>query len=223
MRSAPGRYESRRQVRRTASACLVITCVAALAVGTALAQAPTGHEAHMAAAARGAAPSRTGVMTPQPVVVDVPLVDQAGRATSLREAVDTDMPVMVNFIFTSCTTVCPIMSAGFAQLREGLGPERDQVRLLSISIDPETDTVARLRAYAERYGAGASWQLLTGATAATEAAQRAFGAYRGDRNNHAPATYLRRTRKAPWEALEGLSSARMLLRAYREDGAGRGF
>jgi len=222
MRFALGRNESRRQTRRAASACLVISCVSALAVGTALAQAPAGHEACLAAAAGGAAPARTGVMAPQPVFGDVPLVDQAGRATSLREAVDTDMPVMVNFIFTSCTTVCPIMSAGFAQFREDLGPERDQVRLLSISIDPETDTVARLRAYAERYGAGASWQLLTGATAATEAAQRAFGAYRGDRNNHAPATYLRRTRKAPWEALEGLSSARMLLRAYRE-GEGRGF
>jgi protein SCO1/2 len=163
-------------------------------------------------------------MTPQPVVGDVPLVDHAGRATSLSRAIDTEVPVLVNFIFTSCTTVCPIMSTGFASLHERLGPERDHVRLVSISIDPDTDTVATLRAYAARYGAGASWQFLTGTPAASEAAQRAFGAYRGDRSNHAPATYLRRTRDSPWVALDGLSSAQRLLRAYRgDDTAGRRF
>jgi len=199
---------------------LVMTCTAALGSAVAFAQAPPGHEgheAHMAAAA--AKPSAMRVMSPQPVVGDVPLVDHQGRATSLRQAIDTDMPVLVNFIFTSCTTVCPIMSAGFAQLHESLGPERDRVRLVSISIDPETDTVEALRAYGARYHAGASWQFLTGTATASEAAQRAFGAYRGDKNNHAPATYFRRTRDSPWEALDGLSSAEMLVRAYRGDGA----
>jgi protein SCO1/2 len=163
------------------------------------------------------------MMTPQPRLGDVSLLDRHGRATTLREAVDTDAPVMVNFIFTSCTTVCPIMSAGFAQLRESLGQGRGRVRLVSVSIDPATDTAERLRAYAARYGADDSWWLLTGTPAAAEAAQRAFGAYRGDRGNHAPATYLRRTRDAPWEALDGLASAQALLRAYRGDGVERPF
>ena len=198
----------------------VMTCAAALGSAVAFAQAPPGHEgheAHMGAAA--AKPSPMRVMSPQPVVGDVPLVDHQGRATSLRQAIDTDVPVLVNFIFTSCTTVCPIMSAGFAQFYEGLGPQRDHVRLVSISIDPETDTVNALRKYGARYHASESWRFLTGTATASEAAQRAFGAYRGEKNNHAPATYLRRTRDSPWEALEGLSSAEMLLRAYRGDGA----
>jgi protein SCO1/2 len=199
---------------------VVMTCAALLGSALAFAQAPSGHEGHeghMAAAA--AKPSTMRVMSPQPVVGDVPLVDHQGRATSLRQAIDTDVPVLVNFIFTSCTTVCPIMSTAFAQLHEDLGEKRDRVRLVSISIDPETDTVEALRAYGVRFRAGASWQFLTGTAVASEAAQRAFGAYRGDKNNHAPATYLRRTRDSPWEALEGLSSAEMLLRAYRGDGA----
>jgi protein SCO1/2 len=203
-----------------------MTCVAALGAAAVFAQAPPGHERHTGhegheghLAAAAATPSRMRVMSPQPVVGDVPLVDHRGRATSLRHAIDADVPVLVNFIFTSCTTVCPIMSAGFAQLHERLGPERDRVRLVSISIDPETDTVDALRAYGARYHASDSWQLLTGTATASEAAQRAFGAYRGDKNNHAPATYLRRTRDSPWEALDGLSSAEMLLRATRGDGA----
>jgi len=158
-------------------------------------------------------------MSPQPEVPDVPLVDAAGRRTTLRRAVDADGPVLVNFIFTTCTTICPIMSGGFAQLRRRLGAERrDRVRLVSISIDPETDTVDRLRAYAARYDATASWQLLTGTASASQAAQRAFGAYRGDKTNHAPATYLRRQRGAPWEVLEGLVSAEQLLGVSGVDG-----
>lgn len=219
MRSVHGDHECPRRPR-AGRARLVMACAAALGSAAAFAQAPPGHEgheAHMAAAA--AKPSATRVMSPQPVVGNVPLVDHQGRATSLRQAIDADVPVLVNFIFTSCTTVCPIMSAGFAQLHERLGSERDRVRLVSISIDPETDTVEALRAYGARYQAGATWQFLTGTATASEAAQRAFGSYRGDRNNHAPATYLRRTRDSPWESLEGLSSAEALLRAYRGDGA----
>jgi protein SCO1/2 len=202
---------------------LLATGAGVLAAASAFAQAPAGHEghagheAHMAAAA--SPPSPTRVMSPQPVFGEVPLVDHEGRATSLREVVDTDLPVLVNFIFTSCTTVCPIMTTGFAQFSERLGPDRSRVRLVSISIDPETDTVERLRAYAARHRAGPSWQFLTGDATAAEAAQRAFGAYRGDKSNHAPATYLRRTRDSKWEALEGLSSARSLLAAYRGGGA----
>jgi protein SCO1/2 len=182
--------------------------------------AEEGHEAHRASAA---AASRLRVMDPQPDLGEIPFVDQAGRSTSLRAALDTDEPVLLNFIFTSCTTVCPIMTAGFAQLRDRLGAERDGVRLVSISIDPDVDTVERLRAYAARHGAGGSWRFLTGSAAATRAAQIAFGAYRGDKGNHAPATYLRRARGASWEALDGLQSAQALLQAYRGDGATRGF
>jgi protein SCO1 len=206
---------------------LALTCASALGSPAVFAQAPTtgheGHEAQLAAAASKTTPSARHVMSPQPLVGDVPLVDQEGRATSLRQALETDMPVLVNFIFTSCTTICPIMTTGFAQLQERLGAERDKVRLVSISIDPATDTSPTLRAYATRNRALASWQFLTGAAPAIEAAQRTFGAYRGDKSNHAPGTYLRRTRDSPWEALDGLSSAQTLLGAVRGDGAVRGF
>ena len=92
-------------------------------------------------------------MPVQPVPGEVPFIDQHGRATTLRAVLDTDLPVLVNFIFTTCTTVCPIMSRGFAQLQESLGPDRDRVRLVSISIDPEVDSVVALEAYARRYQA----------------------------------------------------------------------
>jgi protein SCO1/2 len=156
-------------------------------------------------------------MERQPAVSDIPLIDQAGRATTLSSVLDTEQPVLVNFIFTTCTTVCPIMTRSFAQLRETLGPERDSVRLVSISIDPEQDTVEALRAYGERYGAGEGWRLLTGSREAVVAAQRAFGAYRGDKMSHTPATYVRRSRVEPWTVIEGLAGADALRSAWHDD------
>ena len=84
------------------------------------------------------------------------------------------------------------------------------MRVVSISIDPETDTVDALRAYAARYHAPPSWRFLTGTPAAVEAAQRAFGSYRGGKNNHAPGTFVRSAPDAPWIALDGFSSAETL-------------
>ena len=165
------------------------------------------HQAHVAAARQG---PTVRVMQPQPVVPDASFVDDAGRQTTLRQALASDGPVLVNFIFTTCTTICPVMSAGMSQFLENLGPERDSVRIISISIDPETDTVAALREYAERYHAPPSWRLLTGSPAAVEAAQRAFDSYRGGKNNHAPGTFVRSAQGAPWIALDGFSSAETL-------------
>ena len=70
-----------------------------------------------------------------------------------REAIGSDKPVLVNFIFTTCTTICPVMSAGMSQFLANLGAEQDRVRVVTISIDPETDTADVLRAYAARYHA----------------------------------------------------------------------
>lgn len=174
------------------------------------------HAAHRAAMAAAVPIVVPRVMPVQPVPGEVPLIDQHGRATTLRAVLDTDLPVLVNFIFTTCTTVCPIMSRGFAQLQESLGPDRDRVRLVSISIDPEVDSVGALEAYARRYQASDAWWLLTGTHEASVSAQRTFGAYRGDKMNHAPATFVRRSRDAPWEVIGGLSSGASLQGVWRD-------
>ncbi len=179
-------------------------------------QTPDPHAAHRAAAIVAVESRARRVMPVQPLLGDIPLIDQHRRATTLREALDTEMPVLVNFIFTTCTTVCPIMSRGFAQLQETLGPERDRVRLVSISIDPDLDSTDVLQSYAKRYRARDAWWLLTGTREASTAAQRSFGAYRGDKMNHAPATYVRRSRDAPWEVIEGLSSGDALLSVWHD-------
>jgi protein SCO1/2 len=141
----------------------------------------------------------------------VVLTNADGENVALREEL-SDKPVVLNFIFTSCGAVCPVMSRTFSEVQTSLGKE---IRLISISIDPEHDTPAVLKTYASKYGAGRHWQLLTGRLADSVAVQRAFDVYRGDKMNHAPATFLRAGNGQDWVRLDGFASANDILREYR--------
>src|ERR1700693_5966894 len=117
-------------------------------------------------------------------VPDIRLVRDDGKTVELRNELDDGRAVLVNFIFTSCTSVCPLSSKVFADFARKLGPERKRVHLVSISIDPEQDTPARLREYARQFHAGPEWRHYTGTKGASLAAQNAFDAYRGGKMQH---------------------------------------
>lgn len=178
------------------------------------AQAETEHHHHHHAMADSSGYQR---MSASYEVPDVRLVDMDGAPVSLRDGLGGNEPVMLNFIFTSCTAICPVMSATFRQVQEQLGEERNKVRMVSISIDPENDTPERLREYASRFEAGPQWRMLTGSVADSIAVQRAFGTFRGDKMNHAPATFLRAGGPGqPWLRLDGLASASDIIHEYHK-------
>jgi len=143
------------------------------------------------------------------------LVDKDNNKVSLNEALATDEPVMLNFIFTTCTTICPVLSATFAQVQRELGDEADQLRMISITIDPEHDTPERLRGYAARFDAGSQWQFYTGASDDIIAVQKAFDAYRGSKANHEPLTFMRVPADTQWVRVNGLASAADVVNEYR--------
>lgn len=144
------------------------------------------------------------------------LTDRTGMPTSITRLTDTDQPQVVNFIFTSCTTICPIMSSTFVQAQKQLGSDAKDIQWISVSIDPEYDTPQRLSAYAERFDAGENWHFLTGDVGDIIALQKAFAVYRGDKMNHAPTTFLRMGRNQPWLRLDGLTSGSELVHEYHQ-------
>lgn len=146
----------------------------------------------------------------------VQLVRDDGRAVSLVKELDDGRPVILTFIYTSCTTICPMISQTLEQLQGELGADRDKVHIMSISIDPEADTPERLRTYAARFGAGPEWQHYTGTVDASVAAQRAFNVYRGDKMNHTPVTFVRAAPGQPWLRIDGFATPTELLAAYRD-------
>jgi protein SCO1/2 len=146
---------------------------------------------------------------------DVRLVDQGGAARPLQALLATDKPLLLNFVYTTCTTICPVLTATFSQVQQELGAEAATVRMVSISIDPEQDTPARLRAYAERFDAGPQWTFLTGALPDVVAVEKAFDIFRGSKTNHEPVTYLRAPGRDDWVRIQGVASAREIVGEYR--------
>ena len=147
-------------------------------------------------------------------VPQIRLVREDGRSVSLPEEMNDGRPVVLNFIFTSCSSVCPLMSQVFAQFQQKLGADRDKVHLMSISIDPEEDTPARLREYAKKFHAGPEWQHYTGTAEASHTAQKAFGVYWGDKMSHAVVTLLRAAPGQPWRRIDGFLTPDALLAEY---------
>lgn len=173
------------------------------------------HSGHMAKHEAKDGEPRYGRSVASYPTPDVSLVRRDGQKQSLAALLATDKPVMLNFIFTSCTTVCPIQTATFAEAQRKLAADHEPVQLVSISIDPEVDTPERLTEYARARGAGEPWAFLTGDLASSRKAQEAFGAYRGNKMNHAPATFLRASSGQQWVRLDGFPSASDLVSEYR--------
>lgn len=144
-------------------------------------------------------------------IPDVELVRDDGHRVHLQAEMDDGRPIVLAFIYTSCTAVCPLTSQILATLQDKLGRARDRVHIISISIDPEQDTPARLREYARSFHAGPEWQHYTGALPAIQAAQRAFDVYRGNKMDHSPATLIRRASGAEWIRIDGFATAGQLL------------
>lgn len=188
----------------------------ALAVSALLVPGPVAaqhdHHHHHGASTQSAGYTRAEASYAIP---DVALVDMNGKKVSLRSELDTGRPVVVNFIFTSCTAVCPVMSATFSQVQRTLGKDAERPLMVSISIDPEYDTPQRLKEYAARHDAGPDWHMLTGSRESILAVARAFDAWRGDKMNHTPSTYLRAGASKPWLRLDGFASPAEIVREYR--------
>ncbi len=146
----------------------------------------------------------------------VQLVRDDGKPVALADELNDGRPVVMNFIFTTCTTICPMMSAVFSQFERRLGPDADKVHLMSISIDPEQDTPARLVEYARKFHAGPEWQHYTGTLAESIAVQQAFDVYRGSKMSHSAVTLMRAAPGRPWLRIDGFATADDLVRNYRE-------
>jgi protein SCO1/2 len=144
-------------------------------------------------------------------IPDVRLTRQDGTVVNLGDELNDGRPVVLSFIYTSCTSVCPLVSHTLAQLQSKLGENAGRVHLVSITIDPEQDDPARLRGYAKTFNAGPEWQHYTGTLAASQAVQRAFNVYRGNKMEHVPATLIRPALDAPWIRIEGFATADQML------------
>lgn len=170
------------------------------------AQSADPHAAHKAAMSK---PHYT-VTDANYDIPDVQLIDEEGEAVALRGLLESEHPVALNFIFTTCTTICPVMTVTFAQMQRTLGVAAEELQLISVSIDPEYDRPGVLKAYAEQFQAENNWTFLTGDSNDIADVLRSFDSYAGSKMNHQPVTLLRNPDRDGWIRIDGLANGASL-------------
>ena len=147
---------------------------------------------------------------------DVTLIDQRGDEVGFRDLMLGEKPVYVEFIFATCTTICPVLSAGFASMQRKLGDNRESVHLISITIDPEHDGPEELSEYLDRYGAQSGWDFLTGTREDIDRVEKAFDAYVPDKMSHQPLTFIRSPGSDTWVRIYGFAGSADLMAELAE-------
>ena len=148
-------------------------------------------------------------------VPDVTLLDPRGVKVRLREVLAPGRPVFLQFVYATCTTTSPVLSAAFSSFQRELAPKGEAVRLVSVTIDPENDAPVVLRDYLTRYRAGPTWTFLTGTRKDVDAVMKAFDAFMPDKERHYPVTFFRGRGEETWVRLQGLVGRAELVREWK--------
>ena len=150
---------------------------------------------------------------------DVTLVNQDGKRVKFKNLIDNSKtPVVVDFIYGTCTTICPVLSAGYVNLQRKLGQNIANVHLISISIDPENDTPKVMKEYLKRYRAQPGWDFFTGSRADIDKVMHAFDAYISNKMYHYPLTLIRDPKNGKWVRVFGLTSTSEFMNEYKKVG-----
>lgn len=146
-------------------------------------------------------------------IPDGRVFDQDGKPLNFYSDLVKGRTVAINFIFTTCTGVCPPMTATLRRVQQNLPAHNPPIQLISISVDPETDTPLRLHEFAAKFHAGPGWTFVTGDRADIDSILRALGAAVANKNDHTPMILIGNEQAHYWTRVYGLSSPTVLVEA----------
>jgi cytochrome oxidase Cu insertion factor (SCO1/SenC/PrrC family) len=147
-------------------------------------------------------------------IPDTIVYDQDGKKLRFYSDLVKGKTVAINFIFTSCTTICPPLTATFRKLQQELGDS--DVQLISISVDPTTDVPERLKAFSTKFNAGPGWTFVTGDKQEIDLLLKSLGASIRDKNDHSPMVLVGNERTGYWTRTYGLSPVGTLVKVVTD-------
>ena len=147
---------------------------------------------------------------------DVELLDQDGRRVRFYTDLLKGKTVVINAFFTTCTSVCPPMNRNLEKVQEALGDRLGKdVFIVSISVDPETDTPTRLKEYAKRFHAKPGWTFLTGKKENVDWALYKVGQYVEAKDDHTTVIVIGNETTGLWKKALGMAKADELIGIVR--------
>jgi protein SCO1/2 len=148
---------------------------------------------------------------------DVELINQDGQKMRFYSDVLKDKVVIINTFFTTCTSVCPPMNRNLEKIQEALGDRLGKdAFLVSISVDPDTDTPPRLKEYSRRFHARPGWNFLTGKKENVDWALYKLGQYVGTKDDHTTIIIIGNEPKGLWKKAFGLAKPDELIKIVED-------
>lgn len=188
--------------------CKLLALSLALAGFSNLALAHAGHDHNAPAEPQAAARQEKASVR----FADVSLLDQNGMPVRLEKDLVGDHLVVMGFIYTSCTTVCPVVSSIMGKVQQQLGGRvGEEIRLVSISVDPQRDDSRRLQNYAKAFQHGPGWSWLTGSPYAITETLKGLGSFSADLTQHPPLILVGDGRSGHWTRYYGFTDPAVLI------------
>lgn len=139
-------------------------------------------------------------------IPDAQVYDQNGKQLNFYSDLIKGKTVAINFVFTTCTAICPSLTATFRRVQQDATARGLDVQLISISVDPTTDTPERLHDYAEKFKTAPGWTFVTGDKTRIDSVLQALGAAVSDKNDHTPMILIGNDDSDSWTRAYGLTS-----------------
>jgi len=155
-------------------------------------------------------------------IPDTAVYDQDGHRLRFYSDLVQGKTVAINFIFTTCTTICPPLTATFRKVQQGLGDRIGKdVALISVSVDPAVDIPERLKSFAQKFHAGPGWTFVTGTQGDIDKLLAALGATTANKNDHTPTILVGNDPTRYWTRAYGLAPAAKLVKMISEAAGGQ--
>jgi len=169
----------------------------------------SGHEMHRQMMEK--APS-DDLMNVKVQLHDLELLTQEGTPIRFKSEAIQDKLVAMTFVYTNCTTICPVFNALFGQLQDLLGDRlEEEVRLITMTLDPARDLPQRMSREARKFNAKTGWLYLTGEKQNVDQVLKGLDAFFADFTQHPPMVLLGDGQTGTWKRYNGFPRPQELL------------
>jgi protein SCO1/2 len=152
---------------------------------------------------------------------NIPLITHEGKHVLFYDDLVKDKAVTLNFFFTNCDEICPLVTANLARVQKLLGNQvgRD-IHMYSFTLKPAEDNVSAIREYRQKFGAGPGWTFFTAKPDDMEKLRRAIGfsypdpAIDADKTQHIGNVRYGNEPLMLWSACQGMAHAQWIAETF---------
>ncbi|HEY9431237.1 MAG TPA: SCO family protein [Blastocatellia bacterium] len=153
----------------------------------------------------------------EPSIPDVDVFDQDGKRIHFYSDLIKGKVVVISFLFTTCKLYCPMQGENLSKLQGALGERlgRD-INLITVSVDPETDTPERLKTWGAMFGAKPGWTFVTGAKPEIDKVSMALTGAVAIKGEHSAVVYIGNDKTGIWTRAYGLHDLERFTKLIEE-------